>query len=102
MSTAMLSDLSAAGRTGVKDWKARVTQKQANAIQLAARGKRLDADEMLAYVLTGDASHLTGQTASDLKLLVKQAKEQMPNESQAKRIWPRKAAAVLLWDEMGR
>lgn len=88
------------GRLGVK-WEARVTAKQ-EAIILRVSGKHgLTHDDLMGYVSTGDASYMSGDTASKITEIVKAVKTQLP-ESAAKRIWPRKVASVLLTDSISR
>ena len=85
----------AVGRTGKKGWEARVTGKQLAAIQRALTGQQFEVDDLSGYVATGDAAHCSPETMSRLQAAVKAAKTGL-TESQAKRIWPRKVAAVAL------
>lgn len=83
------------GRLGLK-WEARVSKLQATAI-LRAAGKQhgLTVEDLYGYVATGDASCCDAETYAKLAVIGKQAKAGL-NASQAKRIWPRKTASVLL------
>ena len=79
-------------------WKARVTATQQHTIEAACASidATIDLDRLEAYVNTGDMSRLDGNTHALLGRVVTICKEQSPNESQAKRYWPRKVAAVIL------
>lgn len=47
------------------------------------------------YADTGDASALSAESAETIKKVVSQAREKAESESQARRVWPRKVAAII-------
>jgi hypothetical protein len=89
------TEFAQAGSTG-KTWTPRVTKAQEEAILAAAPTGFEATGTIEAYVLSGDVSELRAEEAAQIKAIRKAAQERMPNESAARRIWPRKVAAVLL------
>lgn len=79
-------------------WKARVTATQQATIESVAStiSATVNLDRLTDYVNTGDISRLDGETHRLLQKVVDQCKARSANESQAKRYWPRKVAAVIL------
>lgn len=74
----------------------RVTTRQVKAVE-SVRPDKLPATKakLREYAQTGDATGLTDSEYLGLRNLVEEAKKQMPNPSQARRLWPRKVAAIL-------
>lgn len=82
-------------RTEDSTWVPRVSAVQEEAIRRALTGRKLNLAVLEAYSATGDLSAVPADQATLLREVVKQAKAGL-TPSQAKRIWPRKVAAVAL------
>lgn len=89
----------------VKKLGSRVTTTQVSTVTKVATPAALrtikgDGDDganaLKAYAETGDASHLSPEQNEALKKLVAQAREASENPSKARRIWPRKVAAIVV------
>lgn len=77
-------------------WVPRVTAEQERVMLLVSANHEFEATDLAAYVASGDLSDLDPKVHATLTQYVKQAKNHAPNESQAKRYWPRKMASVIL------
>lgn len=53
-------------------------------------------DLLRAYADTGERSYLTTEQSEVLSGLVKACRESIENESQKRRVWPRKVAAIIV------
>jgi len=49
-----------------------------------------------AYADTGERSYLSPEQSEVLSTLVKQCRDSIENESQKRRVWPRKVAAIIV------
>lgn len=79
-------------------WTPRINAMQLQAIERSIVGLSLT-DEQIAqcdrFAVTGDMSQLSRETHAEITARVKIAKSGL-SESQAKRIWPRKMAVVIV------
>ena len=99
----MTFDLNAGVQAGSKraagsTWVPRISAIQQAAMERACATMTFTADELAQldrYAVTGDLSHLATSSRHILTDLCKIAKEGL-NTSQAKRIWPRKMATVII------
>jgi len=82
-------------RKAESTWQPRCSALQKEAIQRALAGKTLPFEELSEYVATGDLARVSADTHHLLTTTVTQARAGL-TASQAKRIWPRKVAAVAL------
>lgn len=100
MSDVNMALLQGSHRAEGSGWVPRVSAVQQEAIERALAGKSLDMGRLEAYTATGNMADLDPATTTTLREVVRQAKAGLP-ASQAKRIWPRKCAAVALMKEVG-
>jgi len=77
-------------------WDARVTAKQEAIILAVTKPLAIDAEDVAAYVASGDITHLPTATHDLLTKAVKQCQAKADSPSAARRFWPRKVAAVIL------
>lgn len=88
----------------VKKLGSRVTRGQseviASVLTPAVQRKLIGSNELVnalrRYADTGEKSAISGEQSEELKKVVTQARERVDNPSKARRIWPRKTAAVLV------
>lgn len=97
MDRAQLNDWLARGSLG-SSWKPRITEKQLDAIS-ATVGRStigIDGTRLRSYVESGDRESLSAEEWEELRALTDQAKAAALTPDDAKRIWPRKVAVVVL------
>lgn len=76
-------------------WVPRISRAQEEIILEVTRNMKAT-ESMIAYVNTGDLSHLTADENKNLTKAVAQCKNRVATPSQARRFWPRKLAAVIV------
>lgn len=85
----------------VKKLGSRVTQPQVSVVtdvltKSLTETIRSDMDALAAYADTGDKSHLSAEQNEAISKVVAQARERLSdNPSKARRVWPRKVAAIV-------
>lgn len=72
----------------------RISGRQVEAVLAAAKGKRTPKTAFVAYATSADRDALTDKQRKQLKALVSAAQDKLP-ESQRRRLWPRKVAAIV-------